>query len=192
LQASTKSQLKTVSQRAYNGASQIIPPDFPWEEVGWRGIPLTDYIFYELHVGAFPHEGTFDAIIPYLNALKDLAITALELMPIAQFPGMCNWGYDGVYPYAPQVSYGDSDGLRRLVVACHQRGLAVVLDVLYNRFDPKSNDVKEYGEYFTDAYKSAWGCAQFRVEISVMLQPKSFALFTSHANTQRSRLQSNR
>lgn len=142
-----------------HGPSQIIVPGFPWEDDGWRGIPLADYIFYELHVGAFTHEGTFDAIIPYLDTLKDLGITALELMPIAQFPGMRNWGYDGVYPYAPQVSYGDSDGLRRLVNACHQRGLAVVLDVVYNHFGPEGNYVQEYGEYFTNAYKSAWGDA---------------------------------
>jgi maltooligosyltrehalose trehalohydrolase len=142
-----------------HGPSQIIPPDFPWEDAGWQGIPLEDYIFYELHVGVFTHEGTFDAIIPYLDTLKALGITAIELMPIAQFPGMRNWGYDGVYPYAPQVSYGDSDGLRRLINACHQRGLAIVLDVVYNHFGPEGNYVQEYGEYFTDAYKSAWGNA---------------------------------
>ena len=140
-----------------HGPSQIISLDFPWEDAEWRGIPLADYIFYELHVGTFTYEGTFDAIIPFLDVLKDLGITAIELMPIAQFPGMRNWGYDGVYPYAPQVSYGDSNGLRRLVNACHQRELAVVLDVVYNHFGPEGNYVQEYGEYFTDAYKSAWG-----------------------------------
>ncbi len=140
-----------------HGPSQIIAPDFPWDDADWHGIPLEDYIFYELHVGTFTQEGTFDAIIPFLDVLKDLGITALELMPIAQFPGMRNWGYDGVYPYAPQVSYGDSDGLRRLVNACHQRELAVVLDVVYNHFGPEGNYVQEYGEYFTDAYKSDWG-----------------------------------
>jgi len=140
-----------------HGPSQIINPDFPWEDANWKGIPLQEYIFYELHVGTFTHEGTFDAVIPYLDTLKELGITALELMPVAQFPGMRNWGYDGVYPYAPQVSYGDSDGLRRLVNACHQRGLAVVLDVVYNHFGPEGNYVQEYGAYFTDAYQSAWG-----------------------------------
>lgn len=142
-----------------HGASQIIQPEFPWTDADWRGLTLDECIFYELHVGTFTQEGTFDAIIPYLDMLKDLGITAVELMPIAQFPGMRNWGYDGVYPFAPQISYGDSDGLRRLVNACHQRGLAVVLDVVYNHFGPEGNYIQEYGAYLTDAYQSTWGSA---------------------------------
>lgn len=142
-----------------HGVSRVIPPEFPWEDEGWTGIPLHEYVFYELHVGTFTQEGTFDAIIPFLDTLKSLGVTAIELMPIGQFPGKRNWGYDGVYPYAPQASYGDSDGLRRLVNACHLKGLAVVLDVVYNHFGPEGNYTEAYADYFTDVYKSAWGKA---------------------------------
>ncbi len=150
-----------------HGASRVIPPEFPWEDADWKGIPLEEYIFYEVHTGTFTEEGTFPAIIPYLDTLKSLGVTAIELMPIGQFPGTRNWGYDGVYPFAPQISYGDSDGLRQLVNACHVRGLAVVLDVVYNHFGPEGNYTETYAEYFTEAYKSAWGKAiNFDQELS--------------------------
>jgi maltooligosyltrehalose trehalohydrolase len=150
-----------------HGASRVIPPEFPWEDADWKGIPLNEYIIYELHVGTFTQDGTFEAIIPHLDALKSLGITVLELMPIGQFPGKRNWGYDGVYPFAPQASYGDSDGLRRLVNACHMRGLAVVLDVVYNHFGPEGNYTEAYADYFTEVYKSAWGKAiNFDQELS--------------------------
>ncbi len=132
---------------------------FAWEDHDWKGIALRDYIIYELHVGTFTREGTFDAIIPHLDYLKELGITAVELMPVAQFPGTRNWGYDGVYPYAAQNSYGGPEGLIRLVNACHQKGLAVVLDVVYNHFGPEGNYLWDYGPYFTDRYKTPWGDA---------------------------------
>ena len=122
-----------------HGPSQVIDPHFVWEELHWSGIPLSHYVLYELHVGTFTAQGTFDAIVPYLDELRDLGITAIELMPIAQFPGERNWGYDGVYPFAVQNSYGGPEGLKRLIDACHQRGLAVTLDVVYNHLGPEGN-----------------------------------------------------
>jgi maltooligosyltrehalose trehalohydrolase len=110
-------------------------PDFAWEDRRWCGLGLRDYVIYELHVGTFTPEGTFTAIIPHLEELTELGITPLELMPVAQFPGDRNWGYDGVYPYAVQHSYGGPAGLKRLVNACHRQGLAVVLDVVFQGYE---------------------------------------------------------
>jgi maltooligosyltrehalose trehalohydrolase len=142
-----------------HGPSQVIDPHFEWDEDRWCGIPLRDYILYELHVGTFTPEGTFEAIIAYLSELSALGVTAIELMPIAQFPGSRNWGYDGVYPFAAQHSYGGPLGLKRLVQACHRHGLAVVLDVVYNHLGPEGNYLSEYGPYFTERYKTPWGGA---------------------------------
>jgi maltooligosyltrehalose trehalohydrolase len=108
-------------------------------------------------VGTFSPEGTFEAIIPHLPELKDLGITAIELMPVAQFPGSRNWGYDGVYPFAVQKSYGGPEGLKRLVESCHQLGLAVILDVVYNHLGPEGNYLADFGPYFTDRYRGPWG-----------------------------------
>jgi maltooligosyltrehalose trehalohydrolase len=141
------------------GPSQVVDPRFPWGDRHWFGLPLEDYIIYELHVGTFSPEGTFDAIVPHLDALRELGITAVELMPVAQFPGNRNWGYDGVYPFAVQASYGGPDGLRRLVSACHQRGLAVVLDVVYNHLGPEGNYLAEFGPHLTERYRTPWGAA---------------------------------
>jgi maltooligosyltrehalose trehalohydrolase len=116
-------------------------------------------VFYELHVGTFSSEGTFDAIIPRLPALCDLGITAIEVMPVGQFPGSRNWGYDGVLPYAAQNTYGGPHGLQRLVDACHAAGLAIVLDVVYNHFGPEGNYLSEFGRYYTDRYSTPWGAA---------------------------------
>jgi len=138
-------------------ASAVIDPTFEWTDGFWYGIPLRDYILYELHVGTYTSEGTFAAIIPHLGELRDMGITALELMPVAQFPGSRNWGYDGVYPFAVQNSYGGPEGLKTLVNACHQNGLAVVLDVVYNHFGPEGNYLSEFGYYFTDRYTTPWG-----------------------------------
>jgi len=113
-----------------HGPSEVVATDFAWTDHGWLGIPLEKYVLYELHVGTFTSQGTFDAIIPRIYELRDLGITAIELMPVAQFPGSRNWGYDGVYPYAVQNSYGGPAALKRLVNACHQQGMAVVLDVV--------------------------------------------------------------
>ncbi len=140
-----------------HGSSEVVAADFPWTDGHWHGVPLSRYVLYELHVGTFTAEGTFDAAIPYLDHLRDLGITAVELMPVAQFPGDRNWGYDGVYPYAAQNSYGGPDGFRRLVDACHERGMSVVLDVVYNHLGPEGNYLWQYGPYFTDHYKTPWG-----------------------------------
>ena len=143
-----------------HGPSMVIDPDaFSWMELEWRGIPLSSYILYELHVGTYTPEGTFDTIIPRLDSLAELGVTALELMPVSQFPGRRNWGYDGVYPFAVQESYGGPEGLKRLVDACHRRGLAVVLDVVYNHFGPEGNHFSDFGPYFNDRYRTPWGPA---------------------------------
>ena len=141
-----------------HGPSQVVATEFEWRD-DWQGLPLEDYIVYELHVGTFTPEGTFDAIIPRLADLKYLGVTAIELMPVAQFPGGRNWGYDGVYPFAVQDSYGGPAGLKRLVNACHRAGLAVILDVVYNHLGPDGNYLWDYGPYFTDTYKTPWGSA---------------------------------
>jgi maltooligosyltrehalose trehalohydrolase len=145
--------------RGVHGPSQIVDHRFHWEDTSWSGLPLAEYILYELHAGAFTPEGTFDAIIPRLRQLKELGVTAVELMPVAQFPGGRNWGYDGVFPFAVQNSYGGPEGLKRLVNACHLQGLAVVLDVVYNHLGPEGNYFREFGHYFTDRYKTPWGPA---------------------------------
>jgi len=142
-----------------HGPSQVVDPAFPWEDAHWLGLALQSYILYELHVGTFTSEGTFDAIVPHLSELKDLGITAIELMPVAQFPGSRNWGYDGVQPFAVENSYGGPQGLKRLVNACHKVGLSVVLDVVYNHLGPEGNYLADFGPYFTDRYKTPWGPA---------------------------------
>jgi maltooligosyltrehalose trehalohydrolase len=142
-----------------HGPSQIIDPHFVWAESPWHGIPLSDYVLYELHVGTFTSQGNFDGIVPHLDELKDLGITSIEIMPVAQFPGDRNWGYDGVYPFAVQNSYGGPEGFKRLVNACHQRGLAVTLDVVYNHLGPEGNYLQDFGPYFTDRYRTPWGSA---------------------------------
>lgn len=142
-----------------HGPAQVISPGFSWTDGGWGGLSLTNYVIYELHVGAFTPAGTFDAVIDHLEELKELGITALELMPVAQFPGTRNWGYDGVFPFAAQNSYGGPEGLKRLVDACHHRGLAVVLDVVYNHLGPEGNYLWDYGYYFTNRYRTPWGDA---------------------------------
>ncbi len=145
--------------RGVHGPSQVVTPDFRWEDTDWLGLPLQEYIIYELHIGTFTPEGTFEAATKHLDELKDLGITAVELMPVAQFPGSRNWGYDGVFPYAVQDSYGGPDGLKRLVNACHCEGLAVVLDVVYNHIGLEGNHLAEFGPYFTDRYQTLWGAA---------------------------------
>jgi maltooligosyltrehalose trehalohydrolase len=142
-----------------HGPSEVVDPSFAWTDGNWRGIPLHDYVIYELHIGTFSEEGTFDGAIRHLDELKDLGVTAIELMPVAQFPGTRNWGYDGVQPFAVQNSYGGPDGLKRLVNACHERGIAVVLDVVYNHMGPEGNYLGEFAPYFTEKYKTPWGPA---------------------------------
>ena len=143
-----------------HGASRVVDPNaFAWTDHHWKGIEMADFVIYELHVGTFTPEGTFDAIIPRLASLRDLGVTAIELMPVAQFPGERNWGYDGVQLFAPQNSYGGPDALKRLVDASHREGLAVVLDVVYNHVGPEGNYLAEYGPYFTSVYRTPWGPA---------------------------------
>lgn len=142
-----------------HGPSQVCTDSFLWTDSSWRGLHLDETVFYELHVGTFTPEGTFDAIIPRLPALKALGITTIELMPVAQFPGERNWGYDGAFPFAVQNSYGGMEGLKRLVNACHELGIAVALDVVYNHLGPEGNYLNDFGPYFTQAYKTPWGQA---------------------------------
>lgn len=142
-----------------HGPSQVIDQGFQWEDQSWQGLPLSDLILYELHVGTFTPEGTFEAIIPRLDDLKDIGINAIELMPVTQFPGARNWGYDSVYPYAVQNSYGGPEGLKKLVNACHKAGIAVILDLVYNHLGPEGNYLDAFGPYFTEQYKTPWGRA---------------------------------
>jgi maltooligosyltrehalose trehalohydrolase len=143
-----------------HGPSQLVDQSaFTWSDGHWRGIPLADLIIYEIHVGTFTPEGTFAAVISRLPRLKELGITAIEIMPVAQVPGDRNWGYDGVYPYAVQQSYGGADGLKALVDACHAQEIAVVLDVVYNHLGPEGNYLADFGPYFTSKYHPIWGDA---------------------------------
>ncbi|MEN9211063.1 MAG: malto-oligosyltrehalose trehalohydrolase [Thermostichus sp. DG_1_6_bins_120] len=142
-----------------HGPSRVLPPHFDWQDQDWQGIPLPQWILYELHVGTFTPEGTFTAIIPRLPDLVDLGVNVIELMPVAQCPGGRNWGYDGVYPYAVQTAYGGATGLKQLVDACHRAGIAVILDVVYNHMGPEGNYLREFGPYFTDKYHTPWGAA---------------------------------
>lgn len=132
---------------------------YQWSETMWQNPALQEYIIYELHTGTFTDEGTFASLEEKLDYLKELGITAIEIMPVAQFPGNRNWGYDGVFPFAVQNSYGGPRGLQHLVDACHQRGLAVVLDVVYNHLGPEGNYLGEYGPFFTAKYNTPWGNA---------------------------------
>jgi maltooligosyltrehalose trehalohydrolase len=125
----------------------------------WQNLPLKNYLIYELHTGTFTPEGTFEAAIGKLGHISSLGITAIEIMPVAQFPGNRNWGYDGVFPYAVQNQYGGAEGLMKLVDACHDKGLAVILDVVYNHVGPEGNCLSYFGPYFTDKYRTPWGNA---------------------------------
>ena len=143
-----------------HGPSRVVDPAaFRWSDQGWKGIPLEDYLFYELHTGTFTPEGLFQSIVPRLPELRQLGVTAIEIMPVAEFPGRRNWGYDGVALYAPHSTYGGPEGLKTLVDACHQHGLAVVLDVVYNHLGPEGNYLSEFAPFFTDSYRTPWGQA---------------------------------
>ncbi|MEO3405135.1 malto-oligosyltrehalose trehalohydrolase [Mucilaginibacter sp. CAU 1740] len=143
-----------------HGSSMAIDTrDFEWTDNQWQNPPLDDYIIYELHTGTFSSDGTFEGITKKLDHLKQLGITAIEIMPVAQFPGGRNWGYDGVFTYAVQNTYGGAEGLAKLVDACHQQGIAVILDVVYNHFGPEGNYFGSYGPYFTGKYHTPWGDA---------------------------------
>jgi maltooligosyltrehalose trehalohydrolase len=144
-----------------HGRSEIVAPDaYTWNDAGWTGRPWHEAVLYELHVGAFTPEGTFRSAIERLDHLVDLGVTAIEIMPVADFPGRRNWGYDGVFPYAPDSSYGRPEDLKALVDAAHQRGLMVLLDVVYNHFGPDGNYLPLYApQFFTDRHQTPWGAA---------------------------------
>ena len=142
-----------------HGPSSVVPFEFAWTDHQWKGLQLGEMVMYELHVGTFSPSRDFDGVIAKLPYLRDLGVNAIELMPVAQFPGDRNWGYDGVYPFAVQSSYGGAEGLKKLVDAAHAQGVAVILDVVYNHQGPEGNYLGEYGPYFTDKYKTGWGQA---------------------------------
>jgi maltooligosyltrehalose trehalohydrolase len=143
-----------------NGRSRIIDhAAYDWKDAGWQAPPLPSAIIYELHVGTFTPEGTFDAVVSKLSYLKDLGVTHVELLPVNEFPGAHGWGYDGVDLFAPHAAYGDPDALKHLVDAAHAQGLAVIMDVVYNHFGPSGNYVGKFGPYFTELHKTPWGDA---------------------------------
>ena len=144
-----------------HGPSVIVDPlAFAWPDAAWRGRPWPEAAIYELHVGTFTAAGTFAAALARLDHLADLGVTALELMPVAAFPGTRNWGYDGVLPFAPAAAYGPPDDLKRLVAAAHARGLMVLLDVVYNHFGPEGNYLHQYAApFFNPRRHTPWGAA---------------------------------
>ncbi len=142
-----------VPSRVYDQAA------FAWSDRGWDAPPLALGVVYELHVGTFTQAGTFDSAIERLDYLVELGITHVELMPVAAFPGGYGWGYDGASLFAVNELYGGPDGLKRLVDACHARGLAVLLDVVYNHFGPVGNYSGKFGPYLTDRHQTPWGGA---------------------------------
>jgi len=144
-----------------HGASQVVDPwAFDWHDDGWPGLDARELVIYECHIGCFTPAGTFDAAIERLGYLKELGVTALEIMPVGEFSGSRNWGYDGVDWFAPSHSYGGPEGLRRLVDAAHRQGLGVLLDVVYNHFGPEGNYLREFSpDYFTSRYQTPWGDA---------------------------------
>ncbi len=141
-----------------HGPSEVVDPDkFHWKDSKWEGIDFRDLIFYEMHIATFTPKGTFDAAIKKIPYLQRLGVTCLEIMPVGQFPGRRNWGYDGVGMYAVQNSYGGPEGFKRFVDACHRAGLAVCLDVVYNHLGPEGNYLNDFGPYFTKNYHTPWG-----------------------------------
>ncbi|HZW95464.1 MAG TPA: malto-oligosyltrehalose trehalohydrolase [Candidatus Eremiobacteraceae bacterium] len=144
-----------------HGPSEVVDPNaFDWQDAAWRGRRWEEAVIYELHVGAFTRAGTFSAALEQLDYLADLGITAIELMPLADFPGLRNWGYDGVLPFAPDSTYGRPDDLKKLVQGAHQRGMMVLLDVVYNHFGPEGNYLNAYApQFFTDRHRTPWGDA---------------------------------
>jgi maltooligosyltrehalose trehalohydrolase len=142
-----------------HGPTEIVDPAFPWSADSWHGLALSNFILYELHVGTFTHFGTLDAAISRLDYLRDLGVTAIELMPLNAVPGPRNWGYDGVGLYSVQSNYGGPAALCRFVDAAHLRGLAVILDVVYNHLGNEGNYLSQLGPYFTSHHKTPWGDA---------------------------------
>jgi maltooligosyltrehalose trehalohydrolase len=150
---------RSLSQpQGVHGPSQHLRHDsFRWSDDNWQARPLAASVFYELHIGTFSEEGTFDGAIVHLDYLVWLGVTHVELMPVSEFLGKHGWGYDGVFPFAPHHCYGGPDGLKRFVDACHAKGLAVILDVVFNHLGPSGNSLPKFGPYFTSRYQSPWG-----------------------------------
>jgi maltooligosyltrehalose trehalohydrolase len=145
--------------KGVHGPSAVVDPAFPWTDRAWRGIELKDAVLYELHVGTFSPEGTFEGASRRLQHLKSLGATVISLMPVIEFPGKRNWGYDGVHAYAPHSAYGGPRGLKAFVDAAHRLGLAVCVDVVYNHMGPEGNYLREFGPYFSGRYHTPWGDA---------------------------------
>lgn len=146
--------------KGVHGPSQVIDlHGYTWQDEQYKGIPMDEMIIYELHVGTFTSQRTFSGVEKKLDYLLDLGINTIEIMPIAQFPGARNWGYDGVFPFATHHDYGGALGLMKLIDTCHQKGIAVLLDVVYNHFGPEGNYTMNFGPYFTDNYHTPWGKA---------------------------------
>jgi maltooligosyltrehalose trehalohydrolase len=144
--------------RGVAGPSRLVDhAAFHWTDSRWRGFHLPSEVIYELHVGTFSPEGTFEGVIDRLDALLELGVGVIELMPVNQFPGRWGWGYDGVDLYAVHDAYGGPEGLKRLVDACHERGLGLILDVVYNHLGPTGNHLDRFAPYFTDRYETPWG-----------------------------------
>jgi maltooligosyltrehalose trehalohydrolase len=143
-----------------HGASEVVDHGaFRWTDTEWRGCSLRGAAIYELHVGTFSAAGTFDGVVEHLDHLVDLGVDAVELMPVVEFAGRRGWGYDGVDLFAPHHAYGGPDGLKRLVDACHGRGLGVLIDVVYNHLGPSGNYLADFGPYFTERHRTDWGAA---------------------------------
>ena len=142
-----------------HGPSQVVPREFAWTDSDWQGVPRHSLVIYELHVGAFTEAGTFRAAAARLDELLDLGITAIELMPVADCAGRWNWGYDGVSLFAPNRNYGTTDDLKFLINAAHAKGLAVILDVVYNHLGPEGNYLGEAGPYLSSRHRTVWGSA---------------------------------
>ena len=143
-----------------HGPSMVIDSrSFTWDDTDWKGLPLSNKVIYELHTGTFSPTHDFNGIVQKLDYLRELGINSIELMPLAQCPGDRNWGYDGVYPFAIQHSYGGIAGFQRLVNAAHAMGIAIIVDTVYNHLGPEGNYLPLYGPYFTDKYKTPWGNA---------------------------------
>jgi maltooligosyltrehalose trehalohydrolase len=141
-----------------HGPSMVIDPRFAWTDDGWKGVPRASLVVYELHVGTATTAGTFDALIEHLAELRDLGVTAIELLPVADFPGDRNWGYDGVDLYAPARAYGGANALKRLIDAAHGVGLGVIMDVVYNHLGPSGNYLRDFAQgYFTGRHHTPWG-----------------------------------
>ena len=174
-----------------HGPSEVIDPrSYEWQDAAWAGRRWAEIVLYELHVGTFSERGDFAGVASRLDYLAELGVTAIELMPVADFPGRRNWGYDGVLPFAPDAQYGRPDCLKRLVDACHARGLAVFLDVVYNHFGPEGNYLHRYAPgFFTERHQTPWGAAiDFTVPAGAALLYRERALLAGGIPSRRAAL----